>query len=222
MTRHAVHLGADPLVAGRLARLGIELDLEWRDGATAIDPVVVVIDLGPAEALAAIGQVHEAWPRALVAGYLALPDSERWVAAQRAGADLVANRGALGSRLRTLLQAGDGRRLFPLMDRVDIAGRLGLVARIDTDPVGPVAVYQVDGEVHVLADRCPHAGAALSEGELDHRIVTCPRHGSQFDVCTGERVRGPADSELRRFRVVNEGGQLCIDIGTGAEAAPLN
>lgn len=213
MTRHAVHLGADPLVAGRLARLGAELGLEWRDGATATDPVVVVVDLGPAEALAAIAHVHEAWPRALVAGYLALPDSERWVAAQRAGADLVVNRGALGGRLRTLLETGNEHRLFPLMDQADIAGRLGLVARIDTDQVGPVAVFQVDGEVHVLADRCPHAGAVLSEGELDHRVLTCPRHGSQFDVCTGERLRGPADSAPRRFRVVTDGGQLCIDVG---------
>ncbi len=213
MTRHAVHLGADPLVAGRLTRLGGQLGLEWRDGATAVDPVVVVIDLGPVEALAAIAQVHQAWPRALVAGYLALPDSERWLAAQRAGADLVVNRGALGAQLRTLLEAGGGRRLFPLMAQIDIAGRLGLVARIDTEPVGPVAVYHVDGEVHVLADRCPHAGAVLSEGELDHRILTCPRHGSQFDVCTGERVRGPADVAPRRFRVVTDGGQLCLDIG---------
>ncbi len=216
MTRHAVHVGADPLVASRLARLGVELGLEWRDGASAVDPVVVVLDLGPAEALATIAQVHQAWPRALVAGYLALPDSDRWVAAQRAGADLVVNRGALGARLRALLSVGNAHRLFPLMDRADIAGRLGLVARIETEPVGPVAVYQVDGEVHVIADRCPHAGAALSPGELDQGILTCPRHGSQFDVCTGERVRGPADSAPRRFRVVTDGGQLCIDIGAGA------
>lgn len=213
MTRHAVHLGADPLVTGRLARLGTELGLEWRDGATATDPIVVIVDLGPIEALAVIAQVHEAWPRALVAGYLALPDGERWVAAQRAGADIVVNRGALGARLRALLEAGNGPRLFPLMGQADIAGRLGLIARIDTDPVGPVAVFQVDGEIHVLADRCPHAGALLSEGELDHRVLTCPRHGSQFDVCTGERLRGPADASPRRFRVVTDGGQLCIDVG---------
>jgi nitrite reductase/ring-hydroxylating ferredoxin subunit len=53
---------------------------------------------------------------------------------------------------------------------------------------------------------CPHAGATLSEGEVEGSIVTCPRHGSQFDVCTGERVRGPADEGLRTMRVVEEDG----------------
>ena len=78
--------------------------------------------------------------------------------------------------------------------------------------MGPVAVYQVDGAVCAIADRCPHAGALLSEGELDGRQVTCPRHGSQFDVRTGERMRGPADVDIATFPVVVTGGQVSIII----------
>ena len=36
---------------------------------------------------------------------------------------------------------------------------------------------------------CPHMKGRLSDGTLDGNIVTCPRHGSQFDVRTGENIR---------------------------------
>jgi len=48
----------------------------------------------------------------------------------------------------------------------------------------------------------------LSEGELEQRVLTCPRHGSQFDVCTGERLRGPADTGIATYPVVVAGGQV--------------
>ena len=82
--------------------------------------------------------------------------------------------------------------------------------RADDSPVGPVAVYQVSGRLHAIADICPHAGSPLSGGDLDSGVVTCPAHGSRFDVCTGERVRGPADTDIATFRLVQEGGQICL------------
>jgi nitrite reductase/ring-hydroxylating ferredoxin subunit len=211
MASHAVHIGADPVVAARLDRLGSDLGLRWTTAADAVEPDLVVIDLGPAESLDAIAQIRSVWPRALIAGYLGIPDGERWVAAQRAGADLVAHRGALASRLRTALACRSDERLFPLLAEADLAGRLGLVARIENGPEGaPLAIYQVGGTVRVVDDRCPHAGASLSGGELDGQVVTCPAHGSQFDVTTGERVRGPADCSLSTYRVVIESGQVAV------------
>jgi nitrite reductase/ring-hydroxylating ferredoxin subunit len=92
----------------------------------------------------------------------------------------------------------------------DLAGRLGVVARLADLPVGPVAVYHFSGKVHAAGDVCPHAGARLSEGALEGTVVTCPLHGSQFDVCTGERLRGPADAEIKTYRVDIEGGQVFL------------
>jgi nitrite reductase/ring-hydroxylating ferredoxin subunit/uncharacterized membrane protein len=43
-----------------------------------------------------------------------------------------------------------------------------------------------------LADRCSHRGGPLSEGTLDAGCVTCPWHGSRFELATGVPVRGPA------------------------------
>ncbi|MDN5853288.1 MAG: Rieske 2Fe-2S domain-containing protein [Actinomycetia bacterium] len=208
-------LGDDPWLARRLARLGAELGLEFSAGPVGVQPRVVVIDLGGDGALARVGELRSRWPKAVVAGYLAVPDHDRWVAAQRAGCDLVANRGALVARLRGVLTSGVAERTFPVLSEADAAGRLGLVARVAETPIGPVALFHVDGRLHAISDRCPHAGAVLSEGELDHRTLTCPRHGSRFDVTTGERVRGPADVDVRSVRVVVENGQIAIVVDDG-------
>jgi 3-phenylpropionate/trans-cinnamate dioxygenase ferredoxin component len=46
------------------------------------------------------------------------------------------------------------------------------------------------GEVYYAADnRCPHMGGILSYGTLEGTIVTCPRHGSRFDLRDGRVVR---------------------------------
>jgi nitrite reductase/ring-hydroxylating ferredoxin subunit len=71
-------------------------------------------------------------------------------------------------------------------------------------------VYHVGGRLHAVADVCPHAGAVLSDGELEGPVLTCPAHGSQFDVCTGDRRRGPADVDLRTFPLAEEGGRVYL------------
>lgn len=46
--------------------------------------------------------------------------------------------------------------------------------------------------VLALSNACTHRGAPLSDGELDGDCVTCPWHGSQFDLEDGSVLRGPA------------------------------
>ena len=46
------------------------------------------------------------------------------------------------------------------------------------------------GNKYYAADnRCPHMGGKLSQGKLDGTVVTCPRHGSQFDLRDGQVIR---------------------------------
>lgn len=200
----------------RLQQLASDSGLDVADAgaadAPAREPAVAVIDLHRPDALERVRAWRAAWPGLLLAGYLGVPDRDRWVTAQRAGCDLVVNRGALVLRLRGLLAArsSSGSRRFPLFDSGDAAGRLGLVLRAEDTPAGPVAVYRVDGQLHAIADRCPHAGAALSGGEVEGTVVTCPGHGSRFDIRTGERLRGPADEDIAVFRLVTERGQICL------------
>ena len=43
-----------------------------------------------------------------------------------------------------------------------------------------------DGQYGALDNRCPHQGGPLGKGCLQGKLVTCPWHGWQFDVSTGE------------------------------------
>jgi 3-phenylpropionate/trans-cinnamate dioxygenase ferredoxin subunit len=46
------------------------------------------------------------------------------------------------------------------------------------------------GDRYYAADsRCPHMNGDLSQGTLEATVVTCPRHGSQFDISSGQVVR---------------------------------
>ena len=49
-----------------------------------------------------------------------------------------------------------------------------------------VALFQVDGKIYALDGMCPHAGGPLGKGTVNGCIVTCPWHGWQFDVTTGQ------------------------------------
>ena len=62
--------------------------------------------------------------------------------------------------------------------------------RIDAVPpgsallVGDVAVFNVAGSFCTTQAKCTHKQGLLNEGKLDGSTVTCPWHGSQFDVCS--------------------------------------
>jgi len=62
------------------------------------------------------------------------------------------------------------------MKQVLVQGREVLLARVGD------SYYATD-------NRCPHMGGKLSEGKLEGTVVTCPRHGSQFDLADGRVVR---------------------------------
>ena len=54
-----------------------------------------------------------------------------------------------------------------------------------------VLVVNYNKKYYALDNTCPHAGGKLSSGTLEGNIVTCPRHGSKFNITTGMGVSGP-------------------------------
>jgi 3-phenylpropionate/trans-cinnamate dioxygenase ferredoxin subunit len=52
-----------------------------------------------------------------------------------------------------------------------------------------ILIARVGDHLYAMDARCPHFGGDLSEGSLEGTIVTCPRHGSQFDLGDGRVVR---------------------------------
>jgi nitrite reductase/ring-hydroxylating ferredoxin subunit len=83
------------------------------------------------------------------------------------------------------------------MKRVKVAGK-------------EVTVYNVAGEYYATQDDCTHVGGPLSEGELKENIVTCPWHGSCFDVKSGRAQCGPATEPLATYQVTVMGDRLSV------------
>jgi len=87
---------------------------------------------------------------------------------------------------------------------------LGKAIRLIVDGT-PVAVFNAGGLLFGVAAKCTHVGGPLDQGPVTGTTVTCPLHGSQFELRTGAVVRGPAFKPLKTFRVRAEADGLEID-----------
>ena len=74
-----------------------------------------------------------------------------------------------------------------------------------------VNVASVGGQLHAFDDTCTHKACSLAKGKLDGTTVTCPCHGSQFDVTSGAVLRGPAQRPVRSRLVQVEGDDLLVE-----------
>ncbi len=87
-----------------------------------------------------------------------------------------------------------------------------------------VGVFNIGGEYYALRNRCPHQGGALCEGTLwgslkaevpgafdysaSKEILTCPWHGWEFHVRTGQSWCDPRRLRVRRYDVSVEDGSV--------------
>ena len=74
-----------------------------------------------------------------------------------------------------------------------------------------VALFNVDGTIHALDGICPHQGGPLGKGKLQGCIVTCPWHGWQFDVRSGQHQLN-RNFQQPRFDVKTEDGQIWVNL----------
>ena len=75
-----------------------------------------------------------------------------------------------------------------------------------------IAIANVAGAFYAFGDTCTHQGCSLAEGNLEATIVTFPCHGSQFDVTTGDVVRGPAGEPVRSYPARLERDALRVEV----------
>ena len=89
-----------------------------------------------------------------------------------------------------------------------------------------ILVARVKDKYYAVSNRCPHFGGNLSRGRLEWAVVTCPLHGSQFDLIDGHVVRwlrgsgvlsavgkalkGP--KPLDTYKVKVEGNRILVEI----------
>jgi 3-phenylpropionate/trans-cinnamate dioxygenase ferredoxin subunit len=74
-----------------------------------------------------------------------------------------------------------------------------------------VAVANVGGDLYAVDNTCTHQQCSLAEGDVDGFILTCPCHGSQFDVRTGEVHNPPATEPVRTYAVQVEGDEIRVE-----------
>jgi nitrite reductase/ring-hydroxylating ferredoxin subunit len=75
----------------------------------------------------------------------------------------------------------------------------GAMRAVEVDSVLVLVSRSEGGETCAIANTCTHRGGPLNEGDRDGDLVTCPWHGSQFDLCSGEVLRGPARVPQQRL-----------------------
>jgi nitrite reductase/ring-hydroxylating ferredoxin subunit len=74
-----------------------------------------------------------------------------------------------------------------------------------------VAIFNVEGKFYALDGVCPHQGGPLGKGSLAGCVVTCPWHGFQFDVTTGQHQTSRSLVQPT-FPVKTEDGGVWVDL----------
>lgn len=99
-------------------------------------------------------------------------------------------------------------RLCALDDLVDGGAR-----RFEVDG-RDLAVVRLGDRVYVIGDRCSHADVSLSGGEVDEGACTleCPKHGSEFDLRTGEPRSLPALRPVPTYAVSVAGDDVMVEL----------
>lgn len=101
-------------------------------------------------------------------------------------------------------------RRVSLCNRTEIES--GRAIRIEKDGL-VLAVFNLDGEVHVTDDTCTHGPGSLSEGCITGDVVECDFHNGSFNIRTGEVVAAPCMIALKTYRtVVDEDGMVSIEL----------
>ena len=80
-----------------------------------------------------------------------------------------------------------------------------------------VALVRIGEQVHAIDDICSHAEVSLSEGDVDFEecALECWKHGSLFDLRTGEALTLPAVRPVAVHTVTLEGDDVLVEISEG-------
>ncbi|WP_419846830.1 non-heme iron oxygenase ferredoxin subunit [Candidatus Poriferisocius sp.] len=78
-----------------------------------------------------------------------------------------------------------------------------------------IAVIRVGDDLYALGDTCSHDDYSLAEGEVDAEegTIECWKHGSLFNLSTGEAETLPAIRPVPVYDVGVEDGQIWLEVG---------
>jgi len=77
-----------------------------------------------------------------------------------------------------------------------------------------IGLFNCKGQILAIEDRCSHDNGPLAEGEFDEGncTVECPRHGSLFDLQTGNPKTLPAYQPVETFAVRVEDDIIKLEV----------
>lgn len=77
-----------------------------------------------------------------------------------------------------------------------------------------IAVIRIGGDVYAIGDRCTHQDISLAEGEIDDDgcTIECWKHGSQFDLRTGEPLSLPATRPTPVYAATVVDGRVLVEV----------
>jgi len=77
-----------------------------------------------------------------------------------------------------------------------------------------IGVFNCNGTLYAIEDRCSHDDGELLYGEFDPEecAVECPRHGSRFDLRTGKPMNLPAYVPIDTFPVLVQDGVIRVEV----------
>lgn len=87
-----------------------------------------------------------------------------------------------------------------------------------------IGIFNVEGALYAIRNRCPHQGAPLCQGSLsgtmlpsapgtyqyglEGRVLRCPWHAWEFDVTTGRTIFMPTQRQTQTYRAARESSGL--------------
>jgi 3-phenylpropionate/trans-cinnamate dioxygenase ferredoxin subunit len=77
-----------------------------------------------------------------------------------------------------------------------------------------IGIFNCNGTLHAIEDRCSHDDGDLVQGDFDPGkcTVECPRHGSLFDLRTGNPLTLPAYVPVDTFPVHIENDVVKLEV----------
>ena len=91
----------------------------------------------------------------------------------------------------------------------------GTVRIVEAAPLLSIGVYNCDGELFAIEDRCSHDDGPLCEGEFDcaERVAVCPGTAPGSTSQTGRALTLPAYIPVETFPVrVRDDGMVVVDV----------
>jgi nitrite reductase/ring-hydroxylating ferredoxin subunit/uncharacterized membrane protein len=128
----------------------------------------------------------------------------------------------LGIRVNRTVGQTISESFAPVLDADELDGEELREVKIDGVPV--LIARSRSGEVCALAATCTHLGGPLPEGSREGDTVTCPWHGSRFDLRTGAVLGGPAVFAQPRLPARVREGKIEVGLpdGGAGELPELN